>query len=146
MHIKISTEVNAAFHRVSTGFNEELFRALNPPFPPVKLERFDGSKTGDIVSLELSFVFFKQKWVSEIVEDNAYDDFAYFIDVGRQLPFFLRYWRHKHVIKRTERERSLIIDDIEFKTGTWITDLVMYPLLMSQFLYRKPIYRRFFRS
>ncbi len=125
------------------GFTQDLFISLNPPFPPVRLEQFDGCKTGDKVALELNFLLFKQKWVSEIVEDSEDSNSWYFIDQGIRLPFFLRSWSHKHLVK-VDGRGAQIVDDITFSTGTRITDMLMYPLLLGQFMYRKPIYKRMF--
>lgn len=129
---------------VANGFNESLFSALSPPFPRVKLKRFDGSIKGDIVSLELDFLFFKQLWTSEIIDNAQNEDKFEFTDFGIELPFFLKYWKHNHVILNQETG-SIIVDKIEFKTPFILFDYLMYPLMTIQFLYRKPIYRRFFR-
>jgi ligand-binding SRPBCC domain-containing protein len=96
MKITIETPVNQDYLQVKEGFNETLFKKLSPPFPPVKLLRFDGSTKGDLVTLELNFIFFKQKWTSEIMEDQTTDKEFYFIDKGIELPFFLKKWTHKH--------------------------------------------------
>ena len=39
-----------------------------------------------------------------------------------------------------------IIDEIEFRTPTILTDYIFYPILYLQFLYRKPIYQRIFKT
>jgi hypothetical protein len=88
MKITLSTQVDQDFLKVKEGFNVDLFSALNPPFPPVKLLRFDGSKKGDLVSLELNFLFFKQVWTSDITDDHTSAKGFYFIDEGKKLPFF----------------------------------------------------------
>lgn len=50
MQFKIITKVHQDYLSVMEGFTEELFLQLNPPFPPVKLKRFDGCNKGDIVA------------------------------------------------------------------------------------------------
>ncbi len=143
MRITIKTAVQSALKEVMDGFTDELFLKLNPPFPPVKLEKFDGCQTGDQVIIELNFIVFKQKWISDITEDKVEENRWYFVDQGVKLPFFLSKWRHHHeVILRNGG--SLIIDDITYSTGTILTDLIMFPLLYGQFLYRKPIYKKVF--
>ena len=144
MRLKIKTQVNASLKEVKDGFTQELFLTLNPPFPPVKLLQFDGCKAGDQVALELNFILFKQRWISDIITDEHVDGRWYFIDEGIKLPFFLSKWRHHHEVKQMLSGGSIIIDDISFTTGTVISDLIMYPLLYGQFLYRKPIYKRVF--
>ena len=145
MQLKITTQVNADWKRVRQGFNEDLFKALNPPFPKVSLRQFDGCKKGDIVDLELNFFVFKQRWKSEIIVDQTTENSFCFIDVGVKTPFFLKSWKHQHIIQESS-SGSKIIDQITYTTGTLLTDLIMYPLLVGQFLYRKPIYKKRFRA
>jgi len=145
MHLKLKTKVDQNFLSVKEGFNEELFLSLNPPFPPVKLKEFGGCKKGDIVHLELNFIFFKQNWKSEITYDNTSDRIFEFVDEGKQLPFFLKHWKHHHIVERTANNQSLIIDDIAFKSPFILMDFLLYPVLWLQFAYRKPIYKKFFK-
>lgn len=145
MKIILETAVEKNYLEVKAGFTEQLFRELAPPFPPVKVLRFDGCKTGDQVILELNFIFFKQKWISLITEDSTTDEEFYFVDEGTQLPFFLGKWRHKHRII-SQASGSLIRDEINFSAPfSWATPL-LYPTLWIQFWYRKPIYRRIFKK
>ena len=55
MNLTIETAVRQDYLKVKEGFDEKLFTRLSPPFPPVKLIKFDGSQKGDVVSLELNF-------------------------------------------------------------------------------------------
>lgn len=57
MQITLQTAVEKSHLQVMEGFTESLFSRLAPPFPPVKVLRFDGCKAGDIVDLELNFIF-----------------------------------------------------------------------------------------
>lgn len=145
MKITIKTAVNQPMEAVWEGFNENLFAKLAPPFPPVKLLRFDGSEQGNEVHLELNFIFFKQTWVSLITENVKTEKEIYFIDKGTKLPFFLTFWQHKHrIVKAVDMKRgvhSLIIDEIEFESPF---GALLYPALFLQFLYRKPIYKKIF--
>ncbi|EOZ96132.1 hypothetical protein A33Q_2725 [Indibacter alkaliphilus LW1] len=144
MEITISTKVAQDYLQVKEGFNESLFKKLSPPFPPVKLLKFDGSTKGDLVSLELNFIFFKQKWTSEITDDATDASEFYFIDEGIELPFFLGKWKHKHrIIKKGQG--SEIRDEIEYEGPNALMTALLYPALYLQFLYRKPIYKKIFR-
>jgi ligand-binding SRPBCC domain-containing protein len=144
MRINLSTQVARPYLEVKAGFTEDLFRSLNPPFPPVKLLRFDGSSKGDLVSLELNFIFFKQTWTSEIVADQTDEREFFFIDAGRKLPFFLRRWRHKHRVVNQGEKHSLIVDEIDYTAPNALLGLLLYPVLYLQFALRKPIYKRYF--
>lgn len=143
MHLTLTTSVIQPLHQVWKGFDHKLFNKLSPPFPPVKVLRFDGSQIGDEVHLELNFLFFKQQWISLIIDQKNTKNEVYFIDKGIRLPFFLSYWHHKHRIVSTEAG-SKIIDEITFRTPSILTDYLFFPLLYFQFLYRKPIYRKNF--
>lgn len=144
MHLILKTIVNQSLPQVWAGFDRSLFGKLSPPFPPVNVLRFDGCQKGDIVHLQLNFLLFRQDWISDITDQQETSDEIYFIDEGRKLPFFLAYWQHRHRLVRAGN-RTIIIDDITFRTPSRLTDWLFYPLLWLQFTYRKPIYRRVFR-
>lgn len=144
MKITIETPVEQGYLDVKSGFNESLFKKLSPPFPPVKLLRFDGSSKGDLVTLELDFIFFKQKWTSEITEDSTTDLEFFFVDRGVELPFFLKKWIHRHRVI-SSGIGSVIRDEIEFEAPFGLMTFLLYPALWLQFAYRKPIYRKLFK-
>lgn len=146
MRLTIRTKVNSPLVEVKAGFDESLFLSLNPPFPPVKLIQFDGCRKGDKVHLELNFLLFKQQWISDITYDKLDDEIFEFIDVGVRLPFFLKRWKHHHIVKKLDHSRSEIVDDISFSTPFILIDLLFYPALYLQFLYRKPVYRKIFNT
>jgi len=145
MRLSIKTIVSAGIPQIKEGFTADLFLKLNPPFPPVKLLTFDGCKRGDIVHLRLNFILFKQEWVSEITDEGETPDEWYFVDEGTTLPFFLKKWRHHHRICKVSESQSAIIDDFTYSTGTLLSDILLYPALFIQFIYRRPIYKRIFR-
>lgn len=143
MKINLSTKVNQDYLSVKNGFDETLFTKLSPPFPPVKLARFDGSEVGDLVSLELNFLLFKQLWTSEITESQTDEKEYFFVDEGIKLPFFLKKWRHTHRIIK-EGNQTIIRDEVEFSAPFSLATAFLYPAIYLQFLYRKPIYKRIF--
>ncbi len=144
MQIKIATTVGTPFKQVFRLFTKELFLKLSPPFPRLKLLRFDGSNTQDHVAVELDFLLFKQQWESIITEKKESKEEIYFIDEGIKLPFFLKKWKHKHRIIHKDSEQAEIIDEIEFETPFKPLDILLYPILYFQFAYRKPIYQKVF--
>ena len=145
MRINIKTKVEQDYLEVKEGFTKDLFLKLNPPFPPVKLLRFDGCRRGDKVSLELNFILFKQTWTSLITSDRTDDSEFFFVDEGKKLPFFLRFWKHKHRVLRQD-SGSVIVDEINFSARLKILSPLLYPVLSAQFWYRKPIYKKIFRK
>lgn len=146
MNITIETPIQRPAEEVWKGFTEELFLKLSPPFPKLKLNRFDGCQVGDEVHLELDFGVYSSKWVSYIVEqaDTAHE--IYFIDVSENLPFPLQKWKHKHRILKTSSSTCTILDDIEYFTFSKLADALIYPAMWAQFAYRQPIYKSFFEG
>ncbi|PSR04353.1 MAG: hypothetical protein BRD49_05805 [Bacteroidetes bacterium SW_10_40_5] len=121
-------------------FDNNLLEKANPPWVSAELLRYDGNQVDDQVHLRINLVLLKQDCVSVIThyqeDENGYD----FIDEGKQLPFFLKSWQHHHVIRK-EGNGSTIIDDINFSTGTWLTDILFYPILYTLILQANPIKR-----
>ncbi|MEM7107374.1 MAG: hypothetical protein AAF519_04040 [Bacteroidota bacterium] len=146
MRLTITTQVLASHLDVKEGFTEDLFLSLNPPFPPVRLIRFDGCSKGDQVQLELNFILFKQRWHSDITYDLTNEHTFQFIDIGVKLPFFLKQWSHHHIVNKVDDKRSEIIDDITFSSPFRLMDFILFPALYLQFLYRKPIYKKIFNK
>ena len=99
MKIKISTAVTTDLKTVIGGFNSELFLQLNPPFPKVALERFDGCKKGDVVKMKLNFILWKDEWRSDIIYHEKSPEHFLFIDAGTTLPFPFTQWKHQHLIE-----------------------------------------------
>ncbi len=145
MQLLLETPVSQPLPAVWAGFDRSLFDRLSPPFPPVDVVRFDGCRKGDVVHLRLNFLLFRQDWISRITDQQTSTEEIYFIDQGTQLPFFLRYWHHRHRLLRDPAGGgTIIVDAITFQTPFRLTDYLIYPLLWLQFAYRKPIYRRVF--
>ena len=143
MRISLETSVEQSYLEVKQAFDENLFRRLSPPFPPVRIVRFDGCEAGDVVRLELDFLIFKQHWTSQITEAETNEQEFFFVDEGIELPFFLRKWRHKHRVIASGTG-CVIRDEILFEAAGGLSYLLL-PVLWAQFAARKPIYRKFFR-
>jgi len=144
MQIILKTYVEQSPLQVLEGFTQELFIKLKPPGVRLKLLRFDGSKTGDIVEMELNFGLFKQKWTSIITDHGQNEAESYFVDEAttKNLPFFLIHWKHRHRLVAMGSGTE-IIDHIQYRAPFGL-NLLLYPILYLQFAYRKPIYRKTF--
>ena len=146
MRVVLRTSVLQAPVEVMAGFTRALFVALAPPFPKLRVLRFDGCRTGDKVEIELDTVVKSLSWTSLIVDDGVRSDGTYFfIDEGQVLPPPLRYWRHHHRIEPDPKGGSVIVDDLEYRTASRLLDVLLYPVMWAQFAWRKPIYRRWFK-
>lgn len=146
MRVVLRTPVSQALAAVMAGFTRDLFVALAPPFPRLRVLRFDGCRTGDKVEIELDTLVKRLPWTSLITDAGVRPDGThFFIDEGQMLPPPLRYWRHHHRIEPGPNGGSLIVDDLEYRTASRLLDALIYPAMWAQFAWRKPIYRRWFR-
>lgn len=120
-------------------FDIDLFNYLSKG-QPIKLLRFDGSKKGNEIHIQFPL---NQKWVSVITKDEITDNEAYFIDEGKQLPFGLTTWEHKHRILNKGND-SEILDDITYTAPSLIGIIFFIPLYLPMYL-RKKQYLNFFK-
>ncbi|WP_207433682.1 SRPBCC family protein [Sabulibacter ruber] len=141
LHLQIPVAQN--YQAVLEGFTVDLFRSLSPPFPKLKILRFEGSFPGDRVEVELQAGPIRRRWTSLITERQVTDHEAWFVDEGQELPAPLTFWRHKHLITR-EDHHSVIHELIEYRTGSVVLDALLYPVMYAQFAARGPVYRRIF--
>jgi len=132
---------NAELPSVKKGFNLSLFKALNPPWMPTKVVRFDGCSPGDVVRLKLGLWPLQLDWVSQITEEKYDAEAWYFVDEGVVLPFFLKKWRHLHRVESMDGQ-CRVIDQIELQFKTVFWSRLLMPMMRYQFAYRKPIYAK----
>jgi len=138
---RVRTRVNAPMQVVWTLFNEELLKKLSPPFPQVRIVRFDGCQTGDIVALELNLLFAKPVWTSHITDSIQSEDVCAFVDEGVEMPLGLTAWRHEHRIEKRDATSADIVDNISFRTNYWLLDYLLFPLFWGMIVYRIPLYK-----
>lgn len=131
---------------VFSHFNESLFKALNPWFMPMKVELFEGCLPGHRVIVRLGGPLIRARWVSEIVSFQNNENEISFIDIGKELPFPLKKWEHRHRIIKTGSHACKIIDEITYHTSyTWL-DYLIKPVMSIQFGVRKKAYTQYFRK
>ncbi len=145
MNIQLKTKVDGNYKEIMKRFDRDLFEALKPKGAKMKIEKFTGSKKGDIVHIKFLFPI-KTEWISEITEDGENEKESYFIDEGVKLPFPLSYWKHRHVVKKISEDKSYIIDDMTFKGPFFLITWLLYPAIFLGFYPRKKIYRDYFKK
>lgn len=121
-------------------FNKDMFYYLtkNAPVNPI---RYDGDDVGAEIHLQLTFPW-KDEWISVITEKSEKEDICYFIDEGKKLPFNIKSWQHKHIVRKTDKG-VIIEDDITFKGANWLLDRFWWLSFMPQFLARKGQYKKY---
>ncbi len=144
MHFIVKTNIGSnTKEAVMAGFTSELFTSLAPPFPKLKLLRYDGCEKGNEVHLELDFFLYKRKWISVITENKFSSSELFFIDEGKLFPFPIKKWKHKHIIRQLGNSVE-IEDNVTYSCGFLLLDLIVYLPFYLLFLYRKPIYLKYF--
>lgn len=144
-HIIIETKVEQDYTNVFNQFDEKLFDALRPPFPPSKLLRFDGSQVGNEVHIKLFTGLGWEVWKSIITERTCGETEHRFVDKGIHLPFFLKFWEHRHRVRK-EAHGCTIIDDITVAFASPMLYPVFYPAVYMQFAMRAPVYKKQFKQ
>ena len=143
MRLILKTRVKGHYLAIMEQFDRDLFEALAPPIGKMEIVAFTGSQPGDYVHLRfLSPV--QAEWISDIVDAGSNDQEAYFVDEGQVLPPPLRFWHHRHIVRKIDEESALVIDDITYHTRLRFLDLLIYPLMWMAFFPRKYVYRRYF--
>jgi ligand-binding SRPBCC domain-containing protein len=145
MQLIIKTKVKGYYLDVYKRFDLKLFQFLLPKFGKVEVAKFTGSQKGDIVHIKFIKPL-KTDWISEIIEDNITEESAYFVDSGTHLPWPLKTWRHDHIVKKESESHSEIIDDMNFSTGYFLFDLLIWPFLFLSFYPRKRLYKKYFNT
>ena len=143
-HFRLRFEVPGNYRAVFAGFTRELFEALAPAFPPVRVLRYDGNRVGDLVSLRLGVGPLGQTWTSRITEHEEGDEACYFTDEGIELPFPFATWRHRHIVERIDDMRSAIVEDVRLTAKPGLLTPVAAAVMRAQLSARGPAYRRYF--
>ena len=147
MKIIIESEIlNHDFRKVFSEFNESLFKSLNPSFTPLTIKKFDGCDKGDIVHVIIGRKPFSVTWISEIIDFSQSQEEINFTDVGTTLPFPLKKWKHIHRIIRQGEHKTIIRDEIEYRTFCIAIDYLIYPLMQIQFGVRRKKYSQYFNT
>ena len=142
MNIQVRTylKTESTLEQVFSLFNKDMFYYLTKK-APVKPVRYDGDEIGDEIHLDMLFPW-KDKWISVITEREIGDQESYFVDEGKKLPFGIKSWKHKHIVRKAEGGIE-IVDDITFSAGNKVLDIFWYISFLPQFLARRPQYKTF---
>ncbi len=144
MKIFISTQVSGYYLDCIKSFDLELFKALSPPFMPIKILQFEGSSTGNIVEVKLGVGRLSTNWKSKITNHGNDEKKAWFIDEGLVLPFPLTTWTHNHLVYNVNANTCTIVDDISYSTNYKLLDVLIFPIMYFTFWLRKPSYKKYF--
>jgi ligand-binding SRPBCC domain-containing protein len=146
MRFQILTSVQGSHREVFAGFDHQLLLKLTPPGAKIELLHADMPDAPQgYIQLRVTLLgIIRQNWINDFSHFELSDRECHFVDQGRQMPFPIRFWRHDHRVLADGADRSIINDDVTFKTGFFLLDWLLFPLLWLQFRYRRPIYKRHF--
>ena len=144
MKFTIKTPVTGNYKDVMSKFDLDLFEFLKPKGAKMEVVKFTGSETGDTVHIRFTSPI-KADWISDIVDHGIDDDEAFFLDVGSTLPWPIKKWKHRHVVKNVGTNESVIEDQIEYKTSNVILDALIRPFMYMGFFPRRKQYQTYFK-
>ena len=128
-------DVVRCFH--SNEFIE--FLILGQPVKIVSWKGIDNNKEASLL-----FWFFGWRKMSVVHENYKLDrDNLSFEDKGLVLPFGLKSWRHRHIVKPHE-SGALIIDQIYLEEKNIFKKFFVYPLMLFPIVIRKVTYKIWF--
>ena len=80
MKLLFKTTIDLSYDKVQERFNRDLFVYLSPKLIPFELKRFDGTKKGNEIHIDLGMWVLKQEWVSLITFEETNSSGWSFID------------------------------------------------------------------
>ncbi|MFO7978298.1 MAG: hypothetical protein R6U64_06520 [Bacteroidales bacterium] len=147
MRIILKTTIKRDFQTVVSGFNKELFEYLIGYYPLVKLRRYDGQEHGDMVHFNFGWSG-TNEWKVVVKDSELTSKNYWFIHRGLTMPFGLDFWQHMHRVVALGKNKTAIIDYIQFESKwKWLNPLnfvFLYLVLFPQKLfYRRYYYGKF---
>ena len=133
---------NITFEKVSSAFHSIKIVKFLTGFQPVQIIEWSGIENGKIAYFKLWFFGwknFKVKHESYMKSNNE----LFFIDRGIELPLGVKYWKHKHIIKRNA-EGVIIQDLVSFSHANIFMEYLLFPILMFPIIIRKLFYKIYF--
>ena len=133
---------NITFEKVSSAFHSIKIVKFLTGFQPVQIIEWSGIENGKIAYFKLWFFGwknFKVKHESYMKSNNE----LFFIDRGIELPLGIKYWKHKHIIKRNG-EGVIIQDLVSFSHANIFMEYLLFPILMFPIIIRKLFYKIYF--
>jgi ligand-binding SRPBCC domain-containing protein len=132
---------------VKIHFSRPLLEYLSPAFPRIEIKKYEGESLGNKIEIEMNLILFSLPFHVQIVEvEEIKSNQYFFVDEGRKLPPFLKYWRHRHELIRDESRGTRIIDHLWAETNPYFPEWLLRKVLESQFGKRGPLYRKFFEN
>ena len=135
---------NISFKLVVSAFQDIALVEYLIKMQPVKLLKWDGIRTNDTAYFKLWFLGWKDfKVKHKLIEMDSTT--LYFIDSGIVLPLGIKFWEHKHIIKKVENSVE-IVDSLIIKHQFVFLGYILYPILIVPIFLRKLLYQSYFSS
>jgi len=142
MRIIIKSPVSQKPETVWAAMDEQMLRSLSPWFLHLKVLKYEGNKPGNKFSFETGIWPITAVWSGLVTSAGQTPGTFWFEDRGEKLPFPLKRWKHRHIVRKTTAG-SVVIDAIECSTNMTFLDLIVKPLLTCLFSVRKQKYSRY---
>ncbi|MBU6324780.1 MAG: cyclase [Bacteroidetes bacterium] len=108
----------------------------------LRILRYDGQQPGDCFTMQLGPPSLNVRWEGRVTDSGQTPASYWFEDEGLKLPFPLKQWKHRHVVRKSG-DGAVIMDIVSFTTGNGLLDLLCYPFLKAMFVGRIKKYQRY---
>ncbi len=122
-------------------FDFSFLSELSPPMMKPEAVVYEGNRPGAKIHFRLKTPFGKKDWKGEINGYGETPDEIWFSDEGKEIPFGIKTWHHKHRLIKTEYGTK-IRDEVEVTFKNALLTPLLAPGIWLQFLYRKPLYSK----
>ncbi len=130
----LPSEVIKSFH--SKNFVQFLIK-----FQPVKIIAWEGIKSGKLAKFK--FWFFGWRKMNVIHKNYILkSDHLSFEDHGNLLPFGLKAWKHRHIVKKVNG--GTLITDLIFFDDKGLKNIIIKPIMLFPIALRKITYKIWF--
>ena len=142
--IEVRTTVAAPFAKTAAKFNINLFKALAPVFPQLRIDRYEGQQTGHRIDLRLGLWPVWVPWRLTIAHHWDEAESWGFVDQGLVMPWPLAAWQHEHRLNALPDGQTEIVDAIVLSVKPrWLAPAMGW-LVRKQMEGRQPAYRAYF--
>tara|TARA_B110000116_G_scaffold265092_1_gene273761 strand:+ start:5153 stop:5590 length:438 start_codon:yes stop_codon:yes gene_type:complete len=135
---------NIRFEDVIKSFHDISFVKFLTYLQPIKIIDWDGIQNGKLAFFKLWFLGWKSFKVKHSNYKNRPDEFS-FIDKGIELPLGLKFWGHKHIVKKNEKDIS-IIDSLNIEHSNRLIGYIIFPILIFPIFIRIFLYKIYFNK
>ena len=111
---------------------------------PIKIINWAGIENGKLAFFKLWFCGWKNFKVKHSNYKRDKNELS-FIDIGVEMPLGIRYWCHKHIVKKNKKN-IIIIDSLNIEHANLLIGYILFPIFITPIFIRIILYKRYFKK